>query len=99
MAGIRLYHPTARSGVFTFEHNKRPYRVPYLCPMCAKAHLVKTYHVAVDAEGFAFVSFEVWDVMRRYNDGGFQLANEVNKPPAITIGWDTNGVHPVALEE
>lgn len=86
MASIRLYHPTARSGMFTFAHNKRPYRFPLLCGTCGKAHLVKTYHVQVDADGFAIVSGEVWEQMKRHNTAGFQVSNEVTNPPALIVG-------------
>lgn len=101
-SGIRLYHPKARSGSFTFEHNKRPYRkfndvlkrheaTPHFCPACQKFHTVKTYHINVDAGGFAIVSTEVWEMMKRYGMAGFTVANEVVAPPAQTLSVGGNG--------
>ena len=99
MSGIRLHHPTAKSGVFTFEHNKRPIQTwsdalkrhvptPMFCPSCQRFHKVKTYHIAVDSEGFALVSIEVWAMMKQNGTAGFQLANEVAAPPPqiLTVG-------------
>lgn len=45
MAGVRLFHPTARSGVFTFEHRNRPYRLPLVCFTCKKAHILSAARV------------------------------------------------------
>lgn len=87
MAGIRLYHPTARSGVFTFAHKNRPYPVPVVCLPCASSHAVKTYHINVDHDGFAIVSAEVWEMMKKYNTAGFSMANEVGKPPTQGVGF------------
>ena len=98
MSGVRLSHDTARSGVFTFEHNKRPYAVPYVCPMCATTHKVKTYHVSVDADGFAFVSREVWNMMRRHGAHGFHIANEVANPPAQLVGMQPSHITVTHLE-
>jgi hypothetical protein len=85
--GVRLRHPTARSGRFTFSLNKRPYRYPLACPACGTLHHVKTYHIAVDADGFAFISHEIWQQMKKFNHyAGFELANEVASPPAQTVG-------------
>jgi len=98
--GVRLYHPTARSGIFTFEHNKRPYRVPIVCVLCSRAHKVKTYHINVDHDGFAFVTHEIWTLMRQHNTAGFQLANEVGNPPALRVGFGEQYVPQVTpLEE
>lgn len=87
MAGIRLFHPTARSGVFTFAHNNRPYPVPLVCMLCGTSHKVKTYHINVDHDGFAIVSAEVWEMMRKHNTSGFSVANEVAKPPTQGVGF------------
>lgn len=97
-AGIRLFHPTARSGVFTFEHRNRPYRLPLVCFTCKKAHLVKTYHVAVDHEGFTIVSPQVWRLMRDHNAAGFSVANEVSAPPARIVGFAPSHVDVTPLE-
>lgn len=80
-AGIRLYHPTARSGVFTFSHPNRPYPVPLVCLPCQTTHAVKTYHINVDHDGFAIVSKEIWKMMKDHNTAGFSMANEVSNPP------------------
>lgn len=100
MAGIRVYHPTARSGVFTFEHNQRPYPVPLLCAMCQRAHKVKTYHLTVDHDGFAIVSPDIWALMQKHKTAGFRMANEVAKPPDLVVGF-ADGYVPTAtpLEE
>lgn len=99
MSGIRLTHPTARSGLFTFAHNKRPYPVPYLCPMCGTSHKVKTYHVQVDGDGFAFVSKQVWNMMRRHGAHGFHIVNEVAKPPAQIIGMAPSIITVTPIED
>jgi hypothetical protein len=97
---IRLYHPTARSGFFTFAHNRRPYRVPLVCPICRVGHAVKTYHVLVDHDGFAMVSKRVWAMMRRHGTAGFRIANEVVvKPPMQLIGGAPVSLSVTALEE
>lgn len=87
MAGIRIFHPSARSGVFTFAHQNRPYPVPLVCMICGTSHLVKTYHINVDNDGFAIVSHEVWNMMKEHNTAGFQMANEVGKPPTQGVGF------------
>lgn len=109
--GVRLYHPTARSGIFTVEHHRRPYRVwnrqlkkyeatPLVCSLCAKAHAVKTYHITVDHDGFAFVSRDIWELMQTNNTAGFHLANEVGNPPALQIGLAPGYVpRPQSLDE
>jgi hypothetical protein len=98
--GIRLRHPTARSGRFTFALNARPYRVPILCPACGTSHRVKTYHIAVDADGFAFISHEIWEQMKKHNQfAGFELANEVERPPAQIIGTAGLPVGATPLED
>ncbi len=97
-AGIRLFHDTARSGTFTFEHHKRPYRVPLVCPACQRIHKVKTYHIAVDSGGFAFVSKEVWNMMRRHGASGFHVANEVATPPNQTVGMLPSALNIVSLD-
>lgn len=97
MSGIRLQHPTARSGTVTFEFNKRPLvkynrtlkrKVPtaWFCLTCKKEHAVKTVHLQVDHEGYAFVSQETWKSMQKYNTAGFSVANEVAEPPQQIVG-------------
>lgn len=96
MSGIRIWHPTARAGQFTFAHNNRPYRLwnrvlkrhenyALACPACGKLHQVKTYHINVDDSGFAIVSPVVWNFMREYGSSGFEIANEVQSPPPMVI--------------
>lgn len=48
-------------------------------------HKVKTYHIAVDPDGFAIVSVDIWEAMKKYETAGFQVANEVTAPPAQQI--------------
>lgn len=107
MSGVRLFHPTARAGVFTFEHMDRPLGrfnpvlkrhdpEPQWCPQCQRMHPVKTYHVTVDSEGFAFVSIEIWEKMKAKGTAGFRLANEVDKPPAQSIAVGAPALIPTA---
>jgi hypothetical protein len=58
---------------------------------------VKTYHVSVDSDGFAFVSYEIWQMMKRYNTSGFEVANEVAVPPGQHI--DLTIPRPIPLGE
>lgn len=94
--GVRIWHPTARNGTYTFAHNNRPYRrwnkqlkkhedYALACPPCGKLHKVKTYHVKVDDSGFAIVTPIVWHFMEDHGKFGFELANEVLAPPPIII--------------
>ncbi len=110
MAGIRLYHPTARSGYFTFEHLKRPYgrwnrtlkkfeAIPLFCPACQRVHTVKTYHIKVDDSGHTIVSREIWKMMQRHNTSGFELANEVLKPPRLIVGIGGQPLTPQPLND
>lgn len=105
---VLIYHPTARDAVATFEFNKRPYRkwnrvlkkheaTPLVCYMCGKSHAVKTIHVPVDSEGFAIVSYQVWQAMKKYNTAGFELSNTVANPPDQAIGLSP-GPKPVIIE-
>lgn len=96
--GIRLYHPTARSGTFAFSHNNRPYRYPLMCAACRAVHQVKTYHVAVDHDGFAIVSPQVWRMMRDHNTAGFSVANEVATPPVQAVSLAPSHVDVIPLE-
>ena len=88
--GIRLYHPdvAARGRLCTFAIPGRPLLEPTFCGRCGTEHRVKTYHVEVDSEGFAYVSTTIWQVMREYGEtAGFVLANETRgKPPTQHIG-------------
>lgn len=88
--GLRLRHPDRRTHgrIATFAINGRPYPVPLFCPTCGTTHAVKTYHIAVDRDGVAYVSAEIWAVMQKYNEfAGFELASETRgKPPAQIIG-------------
>lgn len=105
---VLLYHPTARSAIATFEHQNRPYgkfnrklkkfeATPLMCYMCGKAHAVKTYHVAVDSNGFAIVAMNIWKLMQKHNTAGFELSNTVAEPPDQAIGL-APGPKPVIIE-
>jgi hypothetical protein len=50
--------------------------------------------VSLDSFGFAIVSVEVWQKIQTLFDHGFELANEVEKPPAqkIAVGFAGNAV-------
>jgi hypothetical protein len=97
MAGLRIQHPTARNGFFTFEFSQQPLvkysrslkrkvPTPWYCLMCKREHVVKTIHLKVDAGGFAFVSKEVWKAMQKHNTAGFTVSNEVPDPPQTIVG-------------
>lgn len=75
--------------MFTFKHMNRPYRFPLVCMVCRASHLVKTYHVQVDSNGFTIVSPEIWEMMKRHDTSGFQVANEVASPPGQHIDLST----------
>lgn len=93
--GMRLYHPNpaVRGRIGTFAINSRPYPVPLVCGTCGTSHPVKTYHIPVDSDGFAYVSAEIWEAMQTYNEfAGFELASETRgKPPAQIIGLGAPG--------
>lgn len=80
--------------MFVFEHNKRPYPWPLLCPVCQTMHKVKTYHIPVDADGFSIVSVDIWETMKKNSTAGFQVANEVTAPPAQQINLGVAVPHP-----
>jgi len=99
--------------LFTFEHKAKPLQrfnpalkraeaAPMWCSVCQKFHAVKTYHVQVDDNGFAFVSIEIWELMKQHGTAGFELANEVSKPPAQKIAMPngkTNEIPVIAPKE
>ena len=98
--GIRIWHASARNVTAVFEHHNRPYRrwnrvlqrfedAPLHCAPCKRLHRVKTYHVSVDADGFAIVSREIWAFMSEHGTAGFQLSNEVAAPPEQRVAVGT----------
>lgn len=84
MAGVRIYHPTARSGLFLVKHYRR-YKFPLYCNTCGEFHERKTYHLHLDAEGFTIVSPTVLMRLGEVGMAGFEIMNEVSKPPPTTL--------------
>lgn len=85
MPGVRVHHATEINCVFTLVDGKRPYSQALECGQCHQIHEFKTYHINVDAEGFAIVSPEVWEKLQRIPAQPFTLMNEVAKPPPIKL--------------
>ena len=84
MAGIRVRHPTARSGLFLVKHYRK-YKVPLVCNRCHEIHIQKTYHLDLDDTGCAIVSPVVLERLKEVGLAGFQILNEVKSPPPITL--------------
>lgn len=84
MAGVRLYHPTLRGGVYLVKHFRR-YQVPLVCSICREIHTQKTYHLNLDNSGFTIVSPTVLSRLQEVGMAGLEIMNEVEKPPAITL--------------
>lgn len=86
MAGVRIQHPTERNCTFTLVDASRPYVAPVSCALCGLVHQWKTYHFRLDETGAAIVSREIIQRLQRLpGNGGFAIANEVRKPPAIIL--------------
>lgn len=52
----------------------------------AKVHRFKTYHIVLDDQGAAIVSPEVLERLNSMPFHGFQVGNEVKRPPRQIIG-------------
>lgn len=93
MPGVRLHHETLRDCTIAVEC-KRPYKQPYLCPLCNVTHLFKTVHLTLDAEGDVVVSTGVWNTdLKQHPNLQLAYANDVANPPALIIGGpDTDRV-------
>jgi len=92
LSGIRVQHPLARNVRYTVVEPDVPYREPYHCTApefggCGSTHLFKTHHLNIDETGAAIISEGVFQrISGRIALDGFVVANEVPKPPLITIG-------------
>lgn len=84
MPGVRIHHNTEINCVFTLMSN-RPLTQPMECGLCHIIHTFKTYHINVDAEGFAIVSPTIWEKLQQIPLNPFTLMNEVEKPPTLTL--------------
>lgn len=84
MAGIRLRHPTLRSGLYLVKHYRR-YKYPMVCPTCHTVHLRKTYHLNLDESGAVIVSSIVFERLKEIGLAGLEIENEVLKPPALVV--------------
>lgn len=86
MAGVRISHPSETSCTYTLVDARRPYRSPFACPVCLRTHEFKTYHITLDALGFAIVSPAVWHRLKGIGGQPFAVANEVAAPPPQVVG-------------
>lgn len=84
MAGVRIKHPTAHSGVFLVRHFRR-YPVPIHCERCQTFHIHKTYHLDLDADGTVIVSTTVFERLKEVGLAGFSMVNVVKRPPPISL--------------
>jgi hypothetical protein len=89
MAGIRIKHRSVINRVLTIVDGSRPYSAVFECSLCHRSHEFKTYHIDLDGEGAAIVSPEVWSYVQRIPEHGFELTNEVQKPPSrrLAVGF------------
>jgi hypothetical protein len=92
MAGIRLHHPTLvapAGGLLTYvvelelEWASRRSR---FCKMCSRVHDRKAIHLKVDANGDTIVSAAVLERLRTVYLAGFEIVNDIAKPPTQYIG-------------
>lgn len=88
MAGLRIRHREVTNRILTIVDQGQPYSAPYPCPTCHLIHVFKTYHVELDDTGTAIVSLEVWFHVQRIPAHGFQVVNQVDKPPARVLSLD-----------
>ena len=86
MPGVRVHHPTLRSGRYTVETPRQQYGVPYACPICKRLHYYKAHHIELDDNGNGIVSEGVLEELRYAGMAGLEIVNEVPKPPPVTIG-------------
>lgn len=103
MPGIRLTHPTFRNVRATIVEDSTPYPVPFVCSPptlggCGSVHLFKSHHLNIDDTGSVTVSTGVFARIKdRLFLDGFQLANEVKKPPPIVLFGPDNQPLPVVF--
>lgn len=90
MAGIRLHHPTLRSAdgstVTYVVEIPQPYPRAYNCPNCKRQHSNKAIHLRLDGNGDVIVSPEVFLKLKEVFFAGFEVSNEVKKPPRLAVG-------------
>ena len=68
--------------MYTMVDGKRPYEAPFMCLVCGREHVHKTYHIRLDDSGTAIVSKDVWDRLKTLPASGFSSVNTVTRPPA-----------------
>lgn len=95
MSGIRLRHPTLRSGqdstVTYVVELPQVYPVPYECMTCSRpnqpyVHNNKAIHLRLDSEGCVIVAVDIFAALQTAFLGGMELVNEVQSPPALKVG-------------
>jgi hypothetical protein len=92
MPGIRLHHPTLKAAygatlTYVIETGKPYHRGFYDCPDCGKRHLRKAVHLRLDHHGDVIVAKPVYEgIKARLALAGLTVANEVAKPPPVSIG-------------
>lgn len=98
MPGIRLRHPTLRNAMFTLRHDGRPMPVPHLCPVCHSAHLVKTYHLDLDANGERVVSETVLDRLTEADIAPLKVVGTEPDPEPLIVNGKPTAYHVVRRE-
>lgn len=76
----------------------RPYKIPFMCSTCKHIHERKTYHLALDSEGYVIVSEGVLARLREINLAGMEIINEVISPPMLYLGVNGQLHHIVRFE-
>lgn len=82
--GIRLRHPTLKSGLYLVKHYRR-YKYPMACPTCHTIHERKTYHLNLDEAGSVIVSPVVFERLKEIGLAGLEIENEVLNPPPLVV--------------
>lgn len=88
MPGIRLHHESLTAPATVAVECVRGYKQPYQCPLCGLTHDFKTVHLNLDGKGDVIVSKGVWDDLKDVPGLPFTVANEVKKPPMVTLSLD-----------
>lgn len=93
MAGIRIAHQTARSGILLVPILSKPFPGPFntdkdKCPTCRQVHMVKTVHLWLDDVGSCIVSQGVLEDLKLAGMPGLAVMAEVLNPPPLQLGAD-----------
>lgn len=90
--GYRILHKKARNQCVVVPVMSRPLAQPYQCPTCHTAHVVKSIHLWVDADGHTIVSKGVLEDLRLAGLEANHILYEgaVSKPPPLRAGHGIN---------